>query len=165
MIYIVGTNHELQHTAAPSRAAPRDTENAREELKSYMRQLANEIKPVIMAEEFSQNVLTFKNCNSNVKDVADELGIKHCFCDPDVQERVILGLPAHGTEHCDPSDRSRFNALREEYWVKRLSDVLDQTVLFVCGADHVASFSRLLRGKGIATKVQEEYFGRDIYCR
>ena len=165
MICIVGTNHELQHTAVPFRATAETTNKAREELKSYLRRLAREIQPALMAEEFCQDVLTIKNADSNVKAIAGELGIEHRFCDPGFHERARLGLPMHGTEDCDPSDRSRFDGIRESYWLERLSDVLDKTVLFVCGADHVARFSRLLCEKGVAVEVREEYFGKDIYCR
>ena len=165
MIYIVGTNHELQHTGPPFRVPAETANKAREDLKAYLRELATEIRPAIIAEEFCQDVLNIKNANSNVKAVADELGIEHRFCDPGFQERRRLGLPPHGTEDCDPSDRRRFDAIREAYWLKRLSDVLAQTVLFVCGADHVAGFSRLLREKRIVAEVREEYFGKDFYCR
>lgn len=165
MIYIVGTNHELQHTAKPFRVPAGTANRGRDELKAYLRQLAKEIRPAVIAEEFCQDVLNIKNANSNVKAVADELAIEHRFCDPSIQERGRLGLPQHGTEDCDPSDRSRFDAIREAYWVKRLSDVLDQAVLFVCGADHVAGFTRLLREKRIGFEIRERYFGKDIYCR
>lgn len=164
MIHIVGTNHELQHTAKPFRAAADTANKAREELKSYLRQLAGEIRPAVVAEEFSQEVLSIMSANSNVKAVADALGIAHRFCDPDIQERTRIGLPGYGTEDCDPSERGRFDAIREAYWLEQLSDVLDKTILFVCGADHVSSFNGLLRGKDIAVEVREEYFGKEIYA-
>ena len=165
MIHIVGTNHELQHTAKPSRGSAEAVNKGRSDLKTYLRELATEISAAIIAEEFCQDVLDIKNASSNIKAVADELGIAHRFCDPGFQERARLGLPPHGTEDCDSSDRRRYDAIREAYWVERLSEVLDHTVLFVCGADHVVEFSRLLRENGIAVEVREAYFGKDIFCR
>lgn len=165
MIHIVGTNHELQHSAKPCRAPAETATKAREELKSYLRQLAGEVRPAVIAEEFCQEVLTIKKADSNVKAVADELGIEHRFCDPGFEERAGLGLPPLGTEDCDPGERRRFDAIREAYWLDRLRDVLDRTVLFVCGADHVAGLTRLLREKGIAVEVRDEYFGKSIYGR
>lgn len=94
MIYIVGTNHELQHTAKPFRVSVEMTSRARDDLKEYLRQLATEIHPAIIAEEFSQDVLIIKDVSSNVEAIADELDIEHRFCDPGIQERAVLGLPA-----------------------------------------------------------------------
>ena len=131
MIHIIGTNHELQHTGTPGRlarlvpagAALKAAERARDDLKAYLRQLAREIGPAVLAEEFCQDALP-PDAASNVKAVADELCIEHRFCDPGREERMKLGLPWYGTEGYDQGDRASFDAIREEFWLGALADVL-----------------------------------------
>ncbi len=158
MIHSVGTDHELQHTGKPSQAPVETANKARDDLKAHLRQLAEEIRPTVIAEEFSPDVLNILNAASNVKAVADQLCIEHRFCDPSIAERARVGLPLHGTEDCDPGERRRFDAIREAYRLEALTDVLDRTVLFVCGADHVSSFSRLRHERGIAARVLRGVF-------
>jgi hypothetical protein len=99
VIHIIGTNHELQHTAPPRRVAPEKVRRARREFRAYLCALAGRLKPQVTAEEFSQQALDYLSVKYNlsvvstVKAVADELSGEHRFCDPDVAERVRLGLP------------------------------------------------------------------------
>ncbi len=74
-----------------------------------------------------------------------------------------VGLPLYGTKDCDPGERRRFDAIAEAYWLAALTDVLDRTVLFVCGADHVASFSPLLHERVSPPGSCGEYFGKEVY--
>jgi len=163
MILIVGTNHELQHDDMPSRAPPDIVQRARENLKSYLRRLAREVRPTIIAEEMSQFVLDAKGGVSHCRAVADELGIEHRLCDPDPKERQEIGLPSHGTENSEADEKRHYNRIREKYWFMKLSDALDQTIVFVCGACHVTSFARLLQDRDVAVTVQNPYVGREIY--
>ncbi len=135
---------------------------ARDDLKAYLRQLATEIRPTVIAEELSQDVLEIKNAASNLKAVADRLSIEHRFCNPVLEERMRVGLPPYGTEDCDPVEKSRFDAIREAYWLKALTDVLDRSVLFVCGADHGSGFSPLLDEQDIVAEVYQEFFGEEL---
>jgi hypothetical protein len=159
MFHIVGTNHELQHTAKPFRALADMVNIARDDLKAYLERLAEEIQPAMIAEEYCQDLMEL--APSNVKRVADNLRIAHRFCDPDVYERERLGLPL-GIHNCDP-EREQYFAIKECYWLDRLHDVVDQEVLFVCGAEHVPSFTRLLNERGIAVAVCVEYFGKELF--
>ena len=77
---------------------------ARDDLKAYLRQLATEIRPTVIAEQFSHDVLNKLNAASNLKAVSDQLCIEHRFCDPSFEQRVSVGLPRHGTEDCDPGE-------------------------------------------------------------
>lgn len=157
-MHVVGTNHELQHTGKPSRAPVETAVKAGDDPKAYLRQLATEIRPTVIAEQFSHDVLNKLNAASNRKAVADQLCIAHRFCDPTLEERVSVGPPRHGTEDCDPGERTRFDAIREAYWLAARADVLDRTVLFACGADHVSSFSRLRLERGMTAWVLRGVF-------
>ena len=162
-IYIVGTNHELQHTARPKRGASKKVQMRRRDLQVYLRELVARNDLTLIAEEFSQQILDIKGAESIAKAVADQLGIEHLFCDPGVDDRVKIGLPTHGTEDCVPAEKERFDRIRENYWLNCLADVLDRDILFVCGSDHVHKFCELLSNKGITSTLECEYFGRAIY--
>ncbi len=164
MFHIIGTNHELQHSASPFRAPAAIVDKAREDFRSYLRRLAAELRPDILAEEFSQEVLDIKRAISQAKIVANELRIQHRFCDPGIGKRQELGLATHGTEDCEVAERRRYDVVRETYWIDALSDVLDQTIIFICGAEHVFSLAQLLRERRVAVSVAMEYFGQEIYC-
>jgi hypothetical protein len=162
-IYIVGTNHELQHDAPPRRVAVDLAQEARRRLQDYLRTLIGRLKPQVIAEEFSEDVLGLKNASSTVVPIAQEFGLTHRFCDPGRSERMALGLPPFGTEECDPPDRHRFDEIRESYWLTQLSDVIRKEILFICGAEHVHSFCALLSSKRTPAVVENEYFGRELY--
>ena len=163
MIHLVGTFHELQHTAEPQRGPSDKVQEGRRDLQAYLRELATRTNPKLIAEEFSQQALDGLNAKSTVKLVADELGIEHRFCDPNTAERVKLGLPHPFLDHCDESEKRRLQRIRETYWLETLSDMINHDILFICGADHVSSFAQLLLEKGITAQFEDEYFGQAIY--
>lgn len=165
MIYLIGTNHELQHTAKPSRANIRDVEIAREELKAYLSAQIQELKPDLIAEEFSDEVLHFLGAQSNVKSVADNLCVEHRYCDPDFATRKKLGLPELGDKPPPPAETARHHRIRERYWLSRISDRLDAVIIFVCGAEHIPSFESRLRAEKCETRILERYWGSEIYNR
>ncbi len=100
MIYLVGTHHELQHTGAiaKDRADPDIVKGKRREFKSYLRERALELRPALVAEELSQDLLTYMNGRSIAGDVAEELGIEHRLCDPGCEERERLGIPGRADD-------------------------------------------------------------------
>ena len=162
-VYIVGTDHDMQHDA-PSRRAARDTvQRARREFLTYLCTMVDRLKPQVIAEEFSQQALDGYNAESTVRPVADKLGIEHRFCDPNVAEREELGLPHPFLDHHNEMDMPQLNRIRESYWLDRLSDVLHRDIIFICGAEHVHSFCELVRSKGIDAAVEMEQFGKKIY--
>ena len=165
MIHLVGTYHELQHTARPRGVLSDKVQEGRRDLQAYLRELATRINPKLIGEEFSQQGLDGLKAKSTVKLVADELGIEHRFCDPNTAERVKLGLPHPYLDHCDKSEKPRLDRIREIYWLETLSDMINHDILFICGADHVSSFAQLLLEEGITAQIEDEYFGQAIYNR
>ena len=80
---------------------------------------------------------------STPRRVAVHLSLRHRYCDPNSNER---------NEHkIDCEDHQK----RERYWLKQLLRApkpgereIEWPVLFICGADHVESFSTLLKEGG-----------------
>ena len=116
MIYLVGTNHELQHKAPPSRGNTKDVEHARKRFRTYLHNKASDLNVGLIAEELSDFILEVKSTQSIAKCVTVELRIEHRFCDPDPQTRTRLGLQLHGTEALPDAERQKCHAIRERYW-------------------------------------------------
>ena len=165
MIYLVGTHHELQHTGAiwKERTAPEIVERARREFQSYLREKVLELSPALVAEELSQDLLTYMNGRSIAGDVAEELGIEHRLCDPGREERERLGIPGRADDLTGQAREQQFE-IRERCWLECISDRFDSAVLFVCGAEHTSGFEARLVEKGWQPKVLEPYWGREIYA-
>lgn len=163
MIHLVGTFHELQYTGRPGCGPPDKVRRGRHDLQAYLRELITRINPKLIAEEFSQQALDGLNAKSTVKLVADEFGIEHRFCDPDVAERVKLGLPHPFLDDYDKSEEARLHRKKESYWLETLSDMINHDILFICGATHVSSFTQLLLEEGITVQIEDEKFGQEIY--
>ena len=162
MIHIVGTNHELQHSARPKRAAEGLVKKAREELQEYLRLEIKRLKPVVVAEESVEEVLKCLGAESTVKAIADECGIKHLYCDPDSVTRNRLGVPI-GSEHLTEEEKQKFHKIRENYWYQQIEPYNGQAILFVCGAEHVSSFRALLEQYKCRIETLCEYWGKNIY--
>ncbi len=163
MIYLVGTNHELQHTAKPKRAEIGRVKEARSKFKVYLKELALKFKATLLAEEFAEEVLGYLDASSNIKSIADELGIEHRFCEPDSTTRTKLGVPATGTGDLPAHERLRLHAIREKYWLETIKDKANDIIIFICGSNHVKSFESLLQKNGFNVIILESYWGNEIY--
>lgn len=162
MIHIVGTNHELQHSAKPKRAAVALVAEARGEFQQYLRMQIQRLNPALVAEELVEEVLKCMGTESTVKAVAEEFGVRHQYCDPDKATRAKLGVPI-GTENFPEKERQKYHNIREKYWYQEIVPFAGQTVLFVCGAEHVPSFRALLMENGCQVETLCEYWGKDVY--
>jgi hypothetical protein len=165
MVLIVGTSHSIQlgtqdHTVA-------------EGLKFFLENLQHTYNIRAVAEEMSSEALAENQCIDSVPmRVASSLGIKHRFCDPGRCERASLGIRQENdirasgflygwSEHKISSLILKSHAIRERYWLKELRALGEWPVIFVCGADHVASFCALLKLEGITAYVEAEDWGDD----
>jgi len=163
MIYLVGTDHELQHTGIPKRAEKETVILARDRFGSFLKKSISELKITLIAEEFSNEVLTFLKAESTLRPVAEEIGIEHRFCDPNIVDRDRIGLPPPFTQTSDEEQKRKDDELRENHWIDAIEDRLDSSIIFICGADHIVGFTDLLNSKGIDNMVLEEYWGEEIY--
>lgn len=72
--------------------------------------------------------------NSIGFNLAKDLGLFHRYCDPDIATRKARNFNL-------PRDR-------EPYWIEQLYSFEGFPALFILGADHVSSFTNLLKGSG-----------------
>ena len=103
--------------------------------------------------------------------VARHLSITHVFCEPNETERQALGLRVGGemVEHAKAiaartagdwiqvhkeEVRKQFST-REAFWTERVAqyDPEATSVVFICGADHCATFPETLRQNGFEATV------------
>ena len=151
---LVGTSHTLQRTSM--------------ELRTFLEDLCREHKVRAVAEEMSEEALSQHGGAASIPmEVARALAITHRLCDPNNAERAKLGIlqeadmrarafPSSLPESEVAARLADSNARREKYWLGQLRGLDLWPVLFVCGADHVATFCRLLKHEGIATHVVAE---------
>lgn len=162
MIYLIGTNHELQHTAAPKRASSEFVDDARRKFMAFLSEAASRVQARSIGEEFALDLLSALNAESLCQKVAEQLGISHIFCEPELAQRCELGIPIGGTEA--PSVEET-DAIREQFWLDQLDQQGREPILFVCGADHVVSFQKRLRDAGMHAEILADYWGGELYGR
>ena len=96
----------------------------------------------MIAEENSEYAVAQLEGGSSVaKKVADELRVRHIFCDPDRDERQAAIIQT--------------NPERETVWMQRVrsSYKKDGSIIFICGADHSLSFGALLDRNGLHAQI------------
>lgn len=169
MIHIIGTQHSLQVWSDARRAGQTDIPT----FEAYLVEAARALWADVIAEESNAEfVARYVGGTSVAMGVAERLGVKHLYCDPDSGERRALGiktgddLTAHaravaantGEDWMDVHDREVLGLFpaREAVWIERLKPYAGREVLFVCGADHSTTFKASLDAAGLAAT---------IYCR
>jgi hypothetical protein len=163
LIFLIGTNHELQHDAPARRARPEIVNPARDRFRSYLMEMASWTKVAAIAEEFAEEVLSHLRANSICCMVAHQMNIAHKFCEPTTSERLKLGIPAFGTEGLPEDEKLKSDQIRRAFWLDKLMHFDHRPALFVCGADHVDSFAKMLRDSGIGVAILCDYWGKEIY--
>jgi hypothetical protein len=73
-----------------------------------------------------------------------------------------LGIPV-GSEHLPKEERRKYHNIREKYWYQQIKPYIGQSVLFVCGAEHIPSFCALLSENECQVETLCQYWGKDIY--
>jgi hypothetical protein len=158
MIYeiaLVGTSHSYQF--------PTNTDA--EAFKSLIVCILDSLDFAAIAEEMSEEALSEHGAPSSLgKQIADERGIRHRYCDPDRQTRNELGI---SQENCIRAAAIHWNLSEDEvgerildsrdrrelYWLDRVLELDCWPVLFICGANHVDSFAAKINGRGLTAKV------------
>lgn len=154
-IYLLGLYHDFQTEPCA-------------EFENYVRNVCVQTRIQSVAEEMNSDALREANADqSTVAKVANTLGLPHAYCDPNEQQRKghdILGERElkHLKWWDDLSDdeASALKAIhtkkREEYWIEKLNPIFSDPMLFVCGVDHLSSFSGILRGDGFNVVVLDK---------
>ena len=153
---VIGTSHTIQ--------------TSDQQLKPFLESLCRQFQVRAMAEEMNKEALAENGCAASIPmQVASELQIPHRFCDPNRAERGKLGIRQENdiraqafvsnstlSESEIAARIAESHAKRERYWLEQIRDLDVWPVLFICGADHVTSFCRLLEQQGIATHIVAE---------
>ena len=163
MVYLIGTNHELQHNAKPRRGATAKVIQGRRDFADLLANTLSDTAAQVLAEESSREVMEALDTTSTIEELAAEKGVRHIYADMDRATRDKKGMPVSGTKDLPAEQKRIFHAVREEYWLEHIKSFVSDSVVFVCGAEHVGSFSKLLRYSNVPVTVLEEYWGAEIY--
>ncbi len=150
VVWVIGTSHDHQ-------VVRREGEQPGvEQFRALLAALATENGVRAIAEEMSLEGLALRKADDSVgRQVAHRLGIAHRFCDPASQERRALGIDedddirmrgffAGRDRQAIEADVRASYALRERRWLGHLTELDAWPLLFICGANHAESFSKLL---------------------
>jgi hypothetical protein len=141
MIYIIGTAHtktQFWSDAIRQRQSLDTCAELVEDFEVYLRNTAISLQAKVIAEENSNYlVIQMMGGLSVAKKVAEELGVRHVYCDPDPQERLALNIRG-------PQDR-------EAIWIDRVQPFSpnESSIIFICGAHHSLTFRSLLQRRGL----------------
>ncbi len=159
MIYVLGVEHftvQLPHQNNDARKVVQFLE----QVKSICR----EKKIGLIAEESSQDALSYQNINSTlVGGIVSELGIEYLLCDPGLAERNRIGIKQRdkiAEELSIPfpmttlEQENRINEVaaesdrkREKYWLDqiKLRNGVNKEVLLICGFEHTEYFIEIAK--------------------
>jgi hypothetical protein len=144
MINIIGTAHSKTQfwSDAIRQGVSLDTCAAIvERFEAYLRDAAISRQAEVIAEENCKYLVDLRPGGLSVAaNVAEELGLRHIYCDPDPNERSALNIQPE---------------CREAIWMHRLQPFSPNatSIIFVCGADHSLTFQSLLKRNGIHARI------------
>ena len=151
-VFIVGLNHEYQYDGYKA-----DTQK----FSAFLTHLCQEKDIDLIGEELSEESIQKWNATGSVaRNVANTLTISHLFCDPDTNERGILGikitkeiiqelgyddvLTPSQAEKVDRIEKS-YHPIRRSFWLQKLLEHRFERCVFILGSDHVDAFCDLLK--------------------
>lgn len=160
MIFLIGVNHKAQYIK-------KGIDNTK--FKAFLKRKIEETKADLIAEEMSEYELKVNGMTNSIpRAVAEELGIKHLYCDPDKKQRKELGILEEkdiiakicGGKVLRPRDQERFIKIRDTMWDKReifwfqkLMKFNFKKCIFVLGSDHVDNFLNLLDSHNLKSRL------------
>lgn len=165
-VFLIGTHHTYQYGVGSSY----DGGCTHEEESAFRHMVEGAARRFAfrgLAEELNEDGLSeHKVTRSVLQQQAAALGLPHCFCEPGRDERSALGIQQGSDVEITGWIRgwskdelkqhllAEFNK-RETVWFDRLLGFDKWPILFVCGANHVPSFSSLLQERGVEVEVLE----------
>ena len=159
-LYLVGTSHCYQYGAGAKRKVVCTVAQERA-FRDFIRSLALQLKAVGLAEELNEEgLLAAEKSASVLQALAQELAVPHLLCEPSRSERAALGAHEETwirsiafmdekTEAEVQLELGEQFRKRETVWLDRLESFALWPILFVCGADHVTSFSSRAAGRDV----------------
>ena len=166
MIHLIGVNHTFQVRAMKhTREGGLDNYGSRHlalSFENYLNDAIDRLEPQVVGEEYGLKQLQSKLVVDDqaylvAEKVCRTRGVKYVFCDPDQSERDEL-YAAHGTTEAE--DAKNGFPIREQEWLKRIGKLLPtDSIIFICGADHVPSFHLKLNASNLDASIICEDFG------
>ena len=155
MIYLIGVHHSIQHNGGDLRNIP-GLSALREQFQYYLIKTTKEFGISVLAEELNEDALSVFNASESLaRSVAGKFGISHVFCEPDLQTRSSLGF----TKKLE----KKHHFVREMLWYDKIIDYKGERVIFICGVNHIPSFSKLIRKKGEHAIILTSYYGKNFF--
>lgn len=165
-LVLVGTSHTYQYGAGNAWSSKATcTPEAEQAFRKMLIDAAAKHGVGGIAEEMNEDGLAEAEKSASVQQlIAGILGLPHMFCELNRQERLVLGIEQENEirisafmngkslEDVEAALKEQF-LRRESVWLQRVEALGAWPVLFICGANHVPSFSTLLRQRGVECEV------------
>ena len=172
MIYLIGSDHAAH--------ASKDGSPHTEEQQKYaavLRELTERLKPVLIAEEYSESA---ERENGTISITRTMYPALHRFCEPTDAERKAQGylgpqdlqrlVMDHGknrdTQTWDEAVANawaicagKYFVIRERMWIERIKHEVEQDLIFVCGEMHLNTFPTTLQNAGLKSEIMERGIG------
>ena len=155
-VVLLGTSHKYQHPDNPSSA----------QFRKFVDHVCDTYLIRAIGEEMSTEVLQQKQILKSICEIiANSRDLSHKYCDPNNEERSRLGIRGEtdirqqgffgnwDEERIEAAVRES-HQIREIYWLQQLLELDVWPALFVCGANHVSVFARLLTDRGVNVQVE-----------
>jgi hypothetical protein len=163
-IHLIGAHH----TNAQSSPSGKPETDVQTNYTEILATVIREVRAQWVAEEYSEEAEKESKRLSLTPRVAAENGAKHRFCDPTKEERKKIGyvgqqdlhlyIGMHDNDWNISNDDARrkswaldigkYFEVRERFWLEKIADLKEKTVVFVCGDAHVDTFTKQLKAKG-----------------
>lgn len=164
-ISIIGTNHEHQYCRLGKNSL---------NFVSLIKSVLTNSQFDLVAEELSKDAIDQENALGSVaKNVPDELEISHLFVDLGVIERKELGIVGFKQivkvvcggsvvkpelrEEVERRDKAEWD-IKEWAWIEKIEKSGRNTILFICGSDHVDRIINKCHSKNIKHSVVTSAF-------
>jgi hypothetical protein len=186
MLHIIGVAHRAQ-----SRKPDAEETEAQQVFARLLKQIIQDVRPIFVAEEDSEEALANRREVSIAKELSDSARVEHRFCDPDraqrkaidyltgeeilTRRRDLLGSNLR-FEECSLRARAieieHYFPKRERFWLRGLNGCGEQNAVFICGDSHIESLTSLLKSEGShyeivargigMTEADHDYFRRIV---
>ena len=180
MFHLIGVAHRVQ-----SKKKGEELSADQKELVKRLGDAIKTVKPALVAEEFSEHALQKLSKDNGTefepitRPAAESCDVKYRGCDPDdaarkkigyvegsdITLRIAMSADGNGLSNAEINNRgfatevAKYWPLREKFWLDQLGDVLDKSVIFICGDAHLESFQQLVAGKAIESQIIARHIG------
>jgi hypothetical protein len=150
-VVLLGTSHRYQYADDPSSA----------QFTQLINGICDTHSICVIGEEMSAEALQQKQASKSTCEViANARSLAHKYCDPDNDKRSQLAIRGEteirlegffnnwNKKQIEAAVRAS-HQIRETYWLQQLVALDLWPALFVCGANHVSEFARLLTSHGM----------------